>query len=150
MRAFLAVALWGALLCATAQADVFSDTWIRGASSVASNDDLTALFVNPAGLGMYDEAGFYGSLSMSGEDVSGVTLALKQGFFGMGYERRYLWQPCTLATPDGPKAVWLTGTYADRYRNEGGTWMFSDVKLAVETISPFTEGWAKRPFWDEG
>jgi len=36
----------------------------------------------------------------------------------------YLWQPCTLATPDGPKAI--------------------------ETISPFAEGWVKRPFWDEG
>ncbi len=60
-----------------------------------------------------------------------------------------LWQPCTLATPDGPKAVWLTGIYADRYRNEGGSWKFSDVKLTVEIISPFAEGWVKRPFWDQ-
>jgi protease-4 len=95
MRAFLAVALLAGLLCATAQADIFSDTWIRGASSVAVNDDMTALFVNPAGLGMYDEAGFYGSLSTSGEDVSGVSLALKQGFFGVGYQRQYLWRPCS-------------------------------------------------------
>ena len=61
----------------------------------------------------------------------------------------YLWQPCTIATPDGPKAVWLTGTYADRYRNERGLWKFSEVTLSVETISPFAEGWVKRPFWDE-
>jgi protease-4 len=94
VRAFLVMVLLGALSCAAAQADINSDTWIRGASSVAANDDLTALFVNPAGLGMYDEAGFYGSLSMSGENVSGLALALKNGFFGLGYERRYLWQPC--------------------------------------------------------
>jgi hypothetical protein len=30
----------------------------------------------------------------------------------------YLWQPCTLATDEGPRAVWLTGRYADRYRRE--------------------------------
>ena len=48
------------------------------------------------------------------------------------------------------EAVWLTGTYADRYRNEGGLWKFSEVKIAVETILPFAERWVKRPFWDEG
>jgi SnoaL-like domain len=62
----------------------------------------------------------------------------------------YLWQPCTLGTPEGPKPVWLTGLYADRYRKEGGSWRFSDVRLDIETISPIAEGWVRRPFWDEG
>jgi hypothetical protein len=62
----------------------------------------------------------------------------------------YLWQPCTLGTPEGPKPVWLTGLYADRYRKEGGSWRFSDVRLDIQTISPIAEGWVRRPFWDEG
>ena len=54
----------------------------------------------------------------------------------------YLWQPCTI---DGT-AVWLTGTYFDRYRKDEGVWKFSEVHLSVQTISPFDEGWVKRPF----
>jgi hypothetical protein len=61
----------------------------------------------------------------------------------------YLWQPCTLVTPDGPKAIWMSSLYADRYRKEGGLWRFSDMKVTVETMSSFAEGWAKRRFWDE-
>lgn len=61
----------------------------------------------------------------------------------------YLWQPCTVVAPEGPKAVWLTGRYADRYRKEGGAWRFSEVKLDCQTISPIEEGWVRKPFWDE-
>ena len=61
----------------------------------------------------------------------------------------YLWQPCTFATPGDPKAVWMASLYADRYRKEGGLWRFSDMKVTVETMTPFAEGWVKRPFWDE-
>jgi hypothetical protein len=61
----------------------------------------------------------------------------------------YLWQPCTVVGPDGPQAVWLTGRYADRYRREGGEWRFEEVRLSVETISPFEDGWARRPFWND-
>ena len=60
----------------------------------------------------------------------------------------YLWQPCTVVAPDGPKAVWLTGTYADRYRKEAGAWRFSEVILTCQTISPIDEGWVRKPFWD--
>ena len=61
----------------------------------------------------------------------------------------YLWQPCTVVAPEGPKAVWLTGTYADRYRREDGVWKFSEVSLACQTISPIDEGWVRKPFWNE-
>lgn len=61
----------------------------------------------------------------------------------------YLWQPCTLAGDGGPQAVWLTGTYADAYRREQGVWRISDLRLDCQTISPFEEGWARRPFWNE-
>lgn len=62
----------------------------------------------------------------------------------------YLWQPCTVVTPDGPRAVLLTGRYADRYRKEDGVWKFSEVLLDCQTISPIEEGWVRRRFWDEG
>ncbi len=61
----------------------------------------------------------------------------------------YLWQPCTVVSPDGPKAVWLTGSYADRYRKEEGVWRFSEVILDVQTIAPYEEGWVRRPFWND-
>ena len=60
----------------------------------------------------------------------------------------YLWQPCTVVGPDGPQAVWLTGTYADLYRKEDGAWRFSEVILDVQTIAPFEDGWVRRPFWN--
>jgi hypothetical protein len=61
----------------------------------------------------------------------------------------YLWQPCTVVGESGPQAVWLTGRYADRYRREDGTWRFSEVVLDCQTISPFEDGWVRRPFWNE-
>lgn len=61
----------------------------------------------------------------------------------------YLWQPCTLATPDGPRAMWLTGRYADRYRLDEGEWRFSEVVLDVQSVTPFEDGWVRLPFWNE-
>lgn len=57
----------------------------------------------------------------------------------------YLWQPCTI----NGSAVWLTGQYFDRYRKQADGWKFSEVHLTVHTISPFEEGWVKRPFLGE-
>jgi protease-4 len=74
------------------EADIFADPWIRGASSVAVNDDASALFVNPAGLGMYNEENSYGALSMSGDAVSRFAFAIKAGALGFGYDRQYLWE----------------------------------------------------------
>ncbi len=61
----------------------------------------------------------------------------------------YLWQPCTVVTDSGPRAVWLTGTYADRYRREPDGWKFAEVRLDCQTISPVEDGWVRRRFWDE-
>jgi protease-4 len=93
MKTLVTVMVLAAALAATAGADVFSDPWIRGGSSVALNDDATAVFVNPAGLGMYSEENWYGALSMSGESASRIALAAKAGAFGFGYDRQYLWKP---------------------------------------------------------
>jgi len=61
----------------------------------------------------------------------------------------YLWEPCTIVAEDGAQAVWLTGTYADRYRHEADGWKFCEVKLDCQTISPIEQGWVQRPFWNE-
>jgi hypothetical protein len=61
----------------------------------------------------------------------------------------YLLEPVTIATGDGPRAMLITGRYADRYRLEPDGWKFSEVKLDCQTISPLDEGWARKPFWNE-
>ena len=45
--------------------------------------------------------------------------------------------------------MWLTGTYFGRYVKDGGVWKFAEVNLSAQTISPFDEGWVKRPFVGE-
>jgi hypothetical protein len=61
----------------------------------------------------------------------------------------YLWQPCTILDEDGPRAFWLTGKYYDRYVMQQGVWKFAEVRVDCYTISPFEEGWVRRPFWGE-
>ena len=61
----------------------------------------------------------------------------------------YLLEPCTIATSEGPRAMLITGRYADRYRLEPGGWKFSEVVLDCQTLSPLDEGWARMPFWSE-
>ncbi|MCK4510480.1 S49 family peptidase, partial [bacterium] len=75
-----------------AGADAYTDTWLRGASSVAVDDDATALFINPAGLGMYGDSGSYMSTSMVGKDVLGFSMAGKMGPAGFGYSRQNMWK----------------------------------------------------------
>lgn len=58
----------------------------------------------------------------------------------------YLWQPCTMRKGNGLEAVWLAGTYFDRYRKEDGAWKFAEVHITFETITPYDEGWVRCPF----
>ncbi len=53
----------------------------------------------------------------------------------------YLWEPIVFA--QGPQALWMAGRYDDRYRREGGTWVFEKVSLDVRMLSPYEEGFAK-------
>lgn len=83
-----------AVFATVASANFLSDGWIRGASSVALNDDATAVLINPAGLGMYlDESGYYWAETMSGEKTSNHTFALKAGPLGFAFDRAYAWEP---------------------------------------------------------
>jgi SnoaL-like domain len=61
----------------------------------------------------------------------------------------YLWQPCTIVGEGGPRAVWITGTYADRYRREGDGWKFSEVMLDCQSVSPLEEGWVRQRFMND-
>jgi hypothetical protein len=61
----------------------------------------------------------------------------------------YLLEPCTIATKDGPRAMLITGRYADRYRLESDGWKFSEVVLDCQMLSPLDEGWVRQPFWTE-
>jgi len=82
-----------AVFATCAGATFLTDGWLRGASSVALNDDATAVFVNPAGLGMYmDEGSYYLGTTVSGEDESDYTFALKAGPVGFGYQRAFMWE----------------------------------------------------------
>lgn len=96
MRTLLTAVLAVASVTAAAQADILSDPWIRGASSVAVNDDATAIFVNPGGLGICGEENTYGALSMSGDAVSRATFAAlfadTDGGLGIGFDKQYVWK----------------------------------------------------------
>jgi protease-4 len=94
MRVLTMAALVIALLASVVHADVFTETWLRGASSVAVNDNATAVFVNPAALAAYNENNFWASLATSGDKVSGLALASKKGPLGLGYQRQYVWREC--------------------------------------------------------
>jgi hypothetical protein len=60
----------------------------------------------------------------------------------------YLLEPCTFATADGPRAMLITGRYAERYSREADGWKFSELNLDCQTLSPLDEGWTKTPFWN--
>ncbi len=92
MRSLLVVLLV-VLLSVMASATPLSDSWLSGASSVALNDDATAIFVNPAGLGMYNESGCYSSYTTAGEQFSDYRLAMKASCVGFGYSHSQMWGP---------------------------------------------------------
>ncbi|MFP6654669.1 MAG: nuclear transport factor 2 family protein [Myxococcota bacterium] len=60
--------------------------------------------------------------------------------------RWYLWQPCTFA--EGNQALWMAGTYDDRYRRENGQWLFEQVTITLRMLSPYEAGWAKTPIME--
>jgi len=57
--------------------------------------------------------------------------------------RWYLWQPMVARTDD--VAMWLAAKYFDRYRRAGDGWLFEHVKVEVDFLSPYAEGWSKVP-----
>lgn len=60
--------------------------------------------------------------------------------------RWYFEVPCTLRGTD--MAVWLAGTYEEKYVKERGEWKFSFIKATFDYATPYEEGWAKTPFFN--
>jgi uncharacterized protein (TIGR02246 family) len=56
----------------------------------------------------------------------------------------YLLQPGTLAK--GNQAVWLDALYQDEYVRIDGRWLFKRMKVNTRFLTPYEEGWAKKPF----
>ena len=61
------------------------------------------------------------------------------------YGKWYIWMT---GTQDGTKAFWAGGFYEDEYVKVGGKWLFSRVKANILFLTPYEEGWAKKPFMD--
>ena len=49
---------------------------------------------------------------------------------------------------DAGTPVWIGGDYDDDFVKLGGEWKFKTVRLKLHFITPFDEGWVKKPFAD--
>jgi hypothetical protein len=59
----------------------------------------------------------------------------------------YLWQPCTMEIDGVDEPVFLTATYdVDYVLDDDGAWKFKEVRLRVQTLAPYADGWVKTPF----
>jgi len=56
------------------------------------------------------------------------------------HARWYLWQTATLK---GNKAVWLAAFEDDKYEKIDGRWWQSEMKLRLNFMTPYEEGWHK-------
>ncbi len=56
----------------------------------------------------------------------------------------YLLQPATMAK--GNQAVWLAAVYHDEYVRHEGRWMFRRLSVTAHFLTPYEEGWARKPF----
>jgi hypothetical protein len=57
----------------------------------------------------------------------------------------YLWEPAIRrnAQTGEHEAVWVGGIYEDEYVKEDGRWKIKKMKLKLELLSPYSDGWAK-------
>ena len=54
-----------------------------------------------------------------------------------------LLQPCTLESPEGPRAMWLAANYHDEYVRTPSGWKFKHLKVESLFFTPHEEGWVK-------
>lgn len=64
----------------------------------------------------------------------------------------YLWELAKMRNPKGElEPMLIGGTYRnDAVKLPNGEWRFSAVRLHMDIMSPFYEGWVKKPFHDFG
>jgi hypothetical protein len=60
-----------------------------------------------------------------------------------------LFQPCTLSTRGGPRAMWLAATYNDEYVRTPLGWRFQKLKVESLFFTPYDQGWVKLPRFKE-
>jgi hypothetical protein len=53
----------------------------------------------------------------------------------------YLWMPYLELSAGEPRRMLLTAKQSDRYRLEGGAWLFEEIVVDVESIGPAADGW---------
>jgi hypothetical protein len=68
-----------------------------------------------------------------------------------GQSARGSWYLLELATMPHSKngeleAVWVAGTYDDEFVKEDSVWKFKKVKLRLDLMSPYADGWATKAF----
>ena len=57
-----------------------------------------------------------------------------------------LLQPCTVETPNGPRAMWLAANYHDTYVRTPTGWKFQSLKVTSLFFTPYEDGWVKIRF----
>jgi uncharacterized protein (TIGR02246 family) len=65
----------------------------------------------------------------------------------------YLWELANMpdAKTEGEEPVWIGGSYtSDLVKEEDGEWRFKEIHLKMEIMSPYSEGWVKKPWHDLG
>jgi hypothetical protein len=65
----------------------------------------------------------------------------------------YLWELANMpgAGTGGEEAVWIGGSYkSDLVKEEDGQWRFKEIRLSMEIMSPYSEGWVRKPWHDLG
>lgn len=62
----------------------------------------------------------------------------------------YLWETANMpnSRTREPEALWIGGTYDTTLAKENGQWKFKQVNLKIKLLSPYSEGWAKKPVRD--
>ena len=65
----------------------------------------------------------------------------------------YLWELANMpdARTGGEVPVWIGGSYtSDLVKEADGQWRFKEIRLKMELMSPYPEGWVKKPWHDLG
>lgn len=52
------------------------------------------------------------------------------------------------APGDPGEPVWIGGDYDDDFVKIGGEWKFKTIRLKLAFLSPYDQGWVKKPFAD--
>jgi hypothetical protein len=55
----------------------------------------------------------------------------------------YLWEPCTI----DDTAIWIMARYTDKLRKVDGGWLFSEMLVDSQAVTPVRADWVTEKFW---